>query len=278
MFAQVSLAADYTIQKPFLYKIEKAGKVSYLFGSMHAGLPLNSFPESLSELLHSARVVAFEYDPDLLDQKVKARGPSVRNLPEGQTLRDLLSAKAIDKLEDMLGSEVLRQAMNLKLDPLSGILGRRMADAISKLDGISWKNADGIDYKLMKMAKAEGKQTVFVDRSADIFAVDTEPKDLEDLLAKEDPFYFIGRCLADGRNRYVEGNEASFDRNEQICSTRLGVIHGRERTASWIPELSEIFEAGNAFAVVGVAHVVGPAGLIKLLRAKDFSVTREINP
>ncbi len=43
-------AGSFKQQRPFLFEIEKDGKVSHILGSMHAGIPLDSYPEVVFEL------------------------------------------------------------------------------------------------------------------------------------------------------------------------------------------------------------------------------------
>jgi uncharacterized protein YbaP (TraB family) len=46
-----------------------------------------------------------------------------------------------------------------------------------------------------------------------------------------------------------------------------------ERNHNWLPKLDALFtRRGHAFVVVGAAHLIGPDGLIALLKAKGYSV------
>ena len=46
-----------------------------------------------------------------------------------------------------------------------------------------------------------------------------------------------------------------------------------ERNQNWLPKLEALFtRRGHAFVVVGAAHLVGPDGLLALLKAKGYSV------
>jgi hypothetical protein len=48
-----------------------------------------------------------------------------------------------------------------------------------------------------------------------------------------------------------------------------------DRNRNWLPAIEALFaRTGHAFVVVGAAHLVGPDGLIALLRAKGYTVTQ----
>jgi hypothetical protein len=49
-----------------------------------------------------------------------------------------------------------------------------------------------------------------------------------------------------------------------------------ERNRNWIPKIEALFARPRpAFVVVGAAHLVGPDGLIALLRAKGYTVEQQ---
>ncbi|HWF84801.1 MAG TPA: TraB/GumN family protein, partial [Vicinamibacterales bacterium] len=46
-----------------------------------------------------------------------------------------------------------------------------------------------------------------------------------------------------------------------------------DRNRNWLPKLDALFSrAGHAFVVVGAAHLVGPDGLLQMLKAKGYTV------
>jgi uncharacterized protein len=49
-----------------------------------------------------------------------------------------------------------------------------------------------------------------------------------------------------------------------------------ERNRNWLPKLEALFaRRGHAFVVVGAAHLVGPDGLLAMLKAKGYSVEQQ---
>ena len=47
-----------------------------------------------------------------------------------------------------------------------------------------------------------------------------------------------------------------------------------KRNADWIPKLSKLFEQDNVFVAVGADHLIGPRGVIELMKAQGFAVKR----
>jgi hypothetical protein len=46
-----------------------------------------------------------------------------------------------------------------------------------------------------------------------------------------------------------------------------------DRNRNWLPTLEALFSRrGRAFIVVGAAHLVGPDGLLQMLKAKGYAV------
>jgi uncharacterized protein YbaP (TraB family) len=49
-----------------------------------------------------------------------------------------------------------------------------------------------------------------------------------------------------------------------------------ERNRNWLPKIEALFaRRGHALVVVGAAHLIGPDGLISLLRAKGYVVEQQ---
>ena len=73
---------------------------------------------------------------------------------------------------------------------------------------------------------------------------------------------------ADKLNKFL--NEAMKD---------APVIYKRmvtDRTRSWIPKVEELTKRkDNAIVIVGAGHLVGPEGLVELLKKKGFKIVQE---
>ena len=46
-----------------------------------------------------------------------------------------------------------------------------------------------------------------------------------------------------------------------------------DRNRNWLPKIEALFaRKGRAFVVVGAAHLVGPDGLLAMLKAKGYTI------
>ena len=51
------------------------------------------------------------------------------------------------------------------------------------------------------------------------------------------------------------------------------LLVGRNRR--WVPQIEDCLSQQRCFVVVGAAHLVGPDGLVSMLRAKGYTVTQK---
>src|SRR5262245_16864998 len=51
------------VARPYLFEIEKGGKVSHILGTRHLGVPLAKLPARVPELVRNAKLAVFETPP-----------------------------------------------------------------------------------------------------------------------------------------------------------------------------------------------------------------------
>jgi uncharacterized protein YbaP (TraB family) len=258
---------------PFLYKVEKNGKTSFMLGTMHMGITLSAYPQAVYSAFQNSAIAAFEDDPDEIKKEL---GPNIRErskLPPGQTLRDVISATSVQKLESLYGKKTAALIMQYRLWAVKDQIDSDAKASISKREGISWSLDDGIETFLLHQAKQSGKRIELVDLLADSEAAVTA-KDLDDLLSYSDPIQHQADCDYSVRAAFCSGSQDLIERYlGSGCETKGMLTIANRRSKNWIPKLTQLFEQGNVFAALGAGHFVGPGGLISLLRQEGFSVT-----
>lgn len=271
--------AETTIEsKPFFYQIEKDGKVSHILGSMHGGIPLNSFPGEAYQAFDQSPTVLFEADRELFKGKYTVEVRRRTRLENGETLDQLISNNSVEKLRSMFGSQALPELLKLKPWAINSAIGSEVEKTLTNQDGGSWSFDDGIDNTLLKKAKAEGKQKIiYLDNLADKinqFEESFGPADLDNLLSYPDPVSHEILCSRTAKGAYLSGDEVGISRYLQSCETKKAVEIMDRRTLSWMSKIDESFSKGDSFAVVGAGHLFGNQGVLTMLEKKGFKVTR----
>jgi uncharacterized protein YbaP (TraB family) len=276
--AQVTyLKQDFKQPKPFLYEVEKDGKVSHILGSMHAGIPLSTYPDKINTIFASATNMAFEGDPEEFVSNYAGDLLKAARYPEGRSLEQDLSPKSIAKLKELFGEKGFAQLKGFKPWVIASELSDNAKDSLEKNDPILWDTHSGIDMTLLTHSKAYKKHLTFLDDLSKKVAElenDTSAADLDKLLSYPDPVGQIISCANMAQRAYLAGNEEGFKTYNKSCETPAFINRLQQRTISWIPKMEPLLKTGNAFIVVGADHMNGPNGIENLLTKKGYKVKR----
>jgi uncharacterized protein YbaP (TraB family) len=264
----------------FLWKAAGKGSVVYLAGSIHMLSP-DFYP--LNPVFDSA----FK-DVDLLVEEVdfaEMIGPEAQMqalmrgmLPAGQTLDKMLSPATlalVTKTAKDLGApmEALQRfkpwmlALTLEglelasagFDPQLG-LDKHFYD-LAKESGKAVEGLETVDFQLSRLDGMTAEQQ---DRmlAQTLKEIDTGKASVEKLTAA----WKTGDAGA--VERLVLGNL----KVEPALYERLLV----ERNKNWLPKIEALFSrSGHALVLVGAAHLVGPDGLLAMLKAKGYRIEQQ---
>lgn len=183
-------------QNAIFFKVEKDGKTSFILGSMHAGIPIKTYPDFIFKLASDANEFAFEADRDVYLNEHKEEIKMASMYRNGETLDEHLSAKGIEKLKSIYGEsgyEKLRAYRPWAVEQtLSEGAKVKLTQASSKE---LWEVSNGIDMTLLKKAKDRKIQITFVDDLENKIESFDKNFTIEDLEQREWPqwtFSFIG--------------------------------------------------------------------------------------
>jgi len=262
----------------FIWKATgRNGGVVYLVGSVHLltkdFYPLNGAIENAykeSDLLVEEVDMGEMLAPDS-QMRMLSRGL----MPDDQTLQKVLSPATYNLFTKHAAS------INLPAEAL-----RRMKPWMMALtfEAMEWQKAGfdadlGLDKHFYDRAVADGKTVQGLETvDYQISRFDEMPMELQDHLLAET----IKGIDTEQANmtKLMEswrgGDAAAVERivlkdlqQEPQLYQRLLV----ERNRNWLPKLEAFFtRKGSALVVVGAAHLVGPDGLISMLRAKGYTV------
>lgn len=271
------LAAFAQSNAPFLWQVRHGTTTHYLLGSVHllpsAALPL---PAALEDAYETTSGILLETD--------------LAALEDPQTQADLLNAAQTPKgLEAAIGHTLFRrlsarlQAMNIPVEtscaPYKAWFCAMTLEALSfSKDGFDPTN--GIDQQFYWQAQRDDKTVGWLEEPADHLALFTQMPDamgtefLDSTLDELDDTKQSPQTLFEyWRNNDVAAIEritAQMKRQQPRLYARLLA----NRTRAWLPSLKATLD-GDApqLIIVGAAHLVGPDGLVQLLRKAGYDVS-----
>ena len=263
--------------KNFLWKATRGSGGFYLVGSVHM-LAEQYYP------LNPALEAAFK-DSDLLVEEVDL---DQMLAPDAQLLmlkRGMLPAdRSLDTVVSPATFEMVQKrlaGLGLPIEPLKRFKPWSLA---LTLLAVEWQKAGfdadlGLDRHFYERARAENKPIQGLETlEFQISRFDDLPDaDQERLLAQT--MRELDTQMADVARLADAWKSGDLDSMEQLVLQELKAdprMYERllvDRNRNWLPRIDVLASRpGRAFVVVGAAHLVGPDGLLAMLRAVGFTV------
>ena len=258
----------------FLWKATRQQGVVYLVGSIHA-LPADAYP------LNAAFDAAFK-DADLLveeldlgDSQGQMQALMRGMLPAGQSFDKVVSPSTMALMNKFSAG------LGIAAEPLKLFKPWMVAVA---LEGLMLAQAGfdpelGIDKHFYDLAQQGGKTVQGLETADyqisrfDDMTMEQQDRMLADMLKELETEKTSFGKLADA---WKGGDAAAVERIVLTDLKQDPVMYQRllvERNRNWLPKIEALFaRSGHAFVVVGAAHLLGPDGLIALLKAKGYSL------
>lgn len=263
-----------------IWKVQGKQGTIYLAGTVHLLRPQDHpLPAAYRRAYDLSQRVVFEVDLKVLDApETRFQLLELSMLPEGVRLQDRLSPPVYVKLKAYL------KKAGMEGDYLDRLNPGMMAMTVTALEaGRLGARADlGVEQVLGALAKQDGKPTsgletpdfqmkLFDRLSAaeqeELLRLNLEQigdmgKELDELIRA----WKHGETgkLHDVLNRHFEGQE------------RLTQVILEDRNRAWLPAMEEALNgvSGSTLYLVGVAHLVGEAGVVRLLEQKGYAVSQ----
>ena len=265
--------------KSFLWKVESGSGVLYLAGSVHA-LTADVYP------LNPAFERAFEASDMLVEEIDLSQGDLM-------TLGPLLLAKGMYQDGRTFDSVVSKETMALvtkRLDnPMALELIRTMKPWMVMLmvSALQLQQAGldinlGLDKYFFDKAQKAGNAIAGLETAEyQIDRFDKMPENLQEQLLRStlDDLDAQGKELTAIITAWQGGDAASLEQTllsgfKQYPAAYQSLIV--ERNHNWMPQMEKcLARAKPCLVVVGAAHLVGPDGLLALLRQKGHKVEQQ---
>ena len=263
--------------KTFAWKATGKGGTIYLMGSIHvmseSFYPLNPV---LDAAFKDSDLLVEEVDlAEMLDPTAQMAILSRGMLPANQSLDNVLSPATLALVQKAAGG----------LGGVGGPLMRFKPWMLAiALQGMELMKAGfdpelGLDKHFYDEAKAGGKGVQGLETvEFQISRFDTMTMEQQDRMLAETLKELATETATVGKlgDAWKAGDVAAIEtialadlKSDPLMYQRLLV----ERNTNWMPKIEALFaRRGRALVVVGAAHLVGPDGLIAMLKAKGYTV------
>ena len=263
--------------RTFAWKATGKGGTIYLMGSIHVMsegfYPLNP---ALEAAFKDSDLLVEEVDlAEMLDPTAQLSILSRGMLPSGQSLEKVISPATLALVKKALGD----------LGPAAGPLMQFKPWMLAiTLEGMELMKAGfdpalGLDQHFYTAAKDTGKAVQGLETvEYQISRFDGMTLEQQDRMLAQTLKELETETAAVGKlgDAWKAGDAAAIERialadlkSDPLMYQRLLV----ERNKNWMPKIEALFaRRGRALIVVGAAHLVGPDGLLAMLKAKGYTV------
>jgi uncharacterized protein len=275
-----AVAQPRTTTRSFMWKATRQQGAIYLVGSVHM-LTKDFYPLAppLDAGFKDSDLLVEEVDlTEMLAPDTQFSLLSRGMLPAGQTLDKVVSPATMALVNARVG--------NLGMPP-SALQQFKPWFLAMTLMAVEWQKAGfdsalGLDKHFYDRAQTDGKAVQGLETTEyqiarfDGMAMSQQDRFLAESLKDLDAEKASVRKIADawkiGDLPTVERLVLQDVKDDPFMYQRLLV----ERNRNWMPKLEALFSRpGRAFVVVGAAHLVGPDGLIAMLKAKGVRVDQQ---
>jgi uncharacterized protein YbaP (TraB family) len=262
-----------------VWAVRGAHNTVYLAGSLHM-LPANdaTLPAAFDHAYSDSAKLVMEIDLGKLDALEAMTWMMDHSaLPPGSTLRNVLGQQRYDHLSSTAAS------LGLSMSSFEGqapwVVGIEITELAYTREGFD--PDQGVEEQLVRRAQADGKPTA---------GLETLPEQLGGLIAlsREDQVRMLDETvdeLKDLKSETREVMDAWRHGDAAHLSTLLSTEYNSlpslykplvtDRNLRWMPQVEQLLRSNdNALVVVGALHLVGPGGLLEMLRRKGYRVTQ----
>jgi uncharacterized protein YbaP (TraB family) len=246
---------------------------SYLYGTIKF-LPSKDYflSKNVKNKLKASKIFATE---TLLDHHSLHELNKAAHLPHHQSVKDLLTAEDYDKLKDIF-TKILHVSP-LKFDMVySQFKPVVLSTTMTRLS--LGKNVRYYEIEMVKMARKNGILTLGLETaSREIAAIESFDEESQ-VKALSHTIAHFDQQLAEYRE-LIEAYKVG-----DLHKTLQYALHPSEgndtfreaffdtRNAEWIPHMEKYMQESASFFALGAAHLADDKGIIKLLRARGYTV------
>ena len=267
-------AAD-SFDSGLLWRVERAGVTpSYLFGTMHSDDPgVVKLPTPVQQAFDQAQSVTLEV---VLDPRSLLVMTSALLMTDGNTLESLIGRRLYERTLEVMDARGIPEILVANMKPwavavtLMTPLGNNgvVLDHVLYQDAVAaGKKVHGLETVAEQVGLFDGlsrkDQITLLEDTLD--NLDTVAQMLDELQAA-----YLDRDL----KRLMELNEASMRDSDPLLAETFNRKVIVERNYSMAERMQPRLREGQQFIAVGALHLAGKEGLLKLLSARGYRLSR----
>lgn len=269
-----------SVAAPALFKVEKNGTSSYLFGTVHVGdASMKGLPEKVTKAIDQSEQVVVEVDiSKLTPLQMQQRSMPFMMLKDGKTLQTELSKQNYNKLKDYFAKKSIDIAMFNGLKPWAVMVTMMQIE----FQNAGFSDQTGIDKQVLAYAKKQNitigeletleQQLQMFDGMA-LLSNEMIEETFEQLADINTYFIKLVNAWKNGdMDTLTEYYNMSFDESTYgEISEQVMLVN---RNNKWVEQLVPRLTNEKLFIAVGALHLPEQHGLIKQLTDAGFTITR----
>ncbi len=280
LLAVVSTASRADSNKHVFWEVAGKHNTVYLLGSVHL-LHENdrALPAVTENAYLDAEVLVEELDIyAMLGEVLSPEAMKQQFLPQGQKLAEILGPELNDKLREAV------KPLNIDMDFLSRMQPWYVASMVSslRLMQAGYSPQDGVDYQIAERAHRDGKPIEGFETAVQqlgFFAsmpMDQQRQFLAATLEETESSAELRQITDAWRRGDLAALEALLKEGMDEAPELFHRIV-TDRNHNWLPRIEQMLAdtSQDYLVVTGALHMIGSQGLVELLRAKGYKITRK---
>ena len=279
-FILASGAAAQTRGRTFLWKVQSAGGVMYLAGSVHA-LTADAYPlnPAYQRAFDASSALVEEIDLAEADPLAGGIGLLAKGMyQDGRTFSSAVSRQTVTLVQEKLKNTPL--AIDL-IQPMKPWMVMLMIEALGSQD--AGLNPElGLDKHFYNLATDGRKQVIGLETAeSQIDRFDKMPEAMQEQMLRSELAEMDTEksSLRSILTAWQTGDAAAIEKMLLASFTTNPAAYTSlitERNRNWMPQLENCLRRSSpCFVIVGAAHLVGPQGLLAMLQQKGYRVEQQ---
>lgn len=246
-------------------------EASYIYGTLHATCDA-TLSDPIKMALDETSLLVLELDMDDPAMQTKMMGNSA--MKDNKTMKDLLSEDDYAILDKFILAQIgapLSALDTFKPFFLSAMFIPKYLDCtMQSFEGELMKVAKAQEEEIMGLETVEEQMKVFDDIPYEAQLKDLMTSVKDELVKDKEKYkkmlaFYAAQDLGGIAKMTFEDDSVAFSEHLDLILTN--------RNKNWISKMENFAKEQPTFFGVGAAHLIGDEGVVKLLRARGYTVT-----